>query len=59
MNILKLALFGSLKLAIFAYTLVLSVTSVTGRATESNADGDDTASYGVIQSSSNGIAKFG
>ena len=56
---LRIALLGSLKVALFVYTLFLSDKSVTGRVAEGNADGDDTASYGVIQSSSNGIAKFG
>src|SRR5580704_2631372 len=54
MNILKLALLGSLRIAFFsilkvalcAYTLFLSDTAFAGTAREGNGQASDTVSYG-------------
>jgi hypothetical protein len=40
---LRIALLGSLKVALFVYALFLSDTIVTGRVTEGNGDGGETA----------------
>jgi hypothetical protein len=53
MTILKLALLGSLKLALFVYTLFLSDTSFAGAVTEGNGHVGDTASCGATEISRN------
>jgi hypothetical protein len=61
MNILKLALlgslrivfFGSLKVALCAYTLFLSDTAFAGPAREGNGQVGDTASYRAPEGNSN------
>ena len=61
MNILKLALLGSLRIAFFgflkvalcAYTLFLSDTAFAGAAREGNGQVGETASYGAPEGNSN------
>jgi hypothetical protein len=61
MNILKLALLGSLRIAFFgflkvalsAYTLFLPDTAFAGAAREDNGQVGDTASYGAPKGNSN------
>jgi hypothetical protein len=61
MNILKLALLGSLRIAFFgilkvalcAYTLFLSDTAFVGTAREGNGQASDTVSYGPPEGNSN------
>jgi hypothetical protein len=62
MNILKLALLGSLRIAFFgflkvalcAYTLFLSDAAFAGAAREGNGQVGDTASCGAPEGNSNG-----
>jgi hypothetical protein len=61
MNILKLALLGSLRIAFFgflkvalcAYTLFLSDTAFAGTAREGNGQASDAVSYGPPEGNSN------
>ena len=61
MNILKLALLGSLRIAFFgflkvalcAYTLFLSDTAFAGTAREGNGQAGDAVSYGPPEGNSN------
>ncbi|MGH6823454.1 MAG: hypothetical protein ACREC4_08185 [Methylocella sp.] len=67
MTILKLALLGSpriavlgsLKVALFVYTLFPSDASFAGAETEGNGHVGDTASYGATESSGYGNADIG
>ncbi|HUB64950.1 MAG TPA: hypothetical protein VL996_11005 [Methylocella sp.] len=47
LGFLRLAFFGILRAALFAYILFLPETAVVSSGTESNGHGDDTASYGI------------
>jgi hypothetical protein len=55
---LRIAFLGSLKLALFVYTLFLADTSFAGSVTKGNDQVGDTASYDVTESSGNGIANI-
>ncbi|MGH6868935.1 MAG: hypothetical protein ACREDA_08740 [Methylocella sp.] len=59
MTILKLALLGSLKVALFVYTLLPSDASFAGAKTEGNGHVGDSTSYGATESSGYGNADIG